>query len=453
MRSLQLSLAIRLAVVYVAATALVLGILVYQAYDTAGSLDDRELSLRAEDLARSVTVDSGGSPHLDLPPRLAAAYMAAGGADVFAIRDAAGHLIAASPTSFGARVAGWPPATEEPSYFRLNDPGSGTEGYYGLSIAVESAAGPLAISVARTAGAEALIHSLLREFVLDIGWIIPLIVAMTLAIGILAIRSGLKPVRVISQKASAIGPGATSIRLPDTHLPSEITPLVSAVNDALDRLEQGFAIQRQFTANAAHELRTPLAIITGALEAMEGNAELAALRNDVARMNRLVEQLLEVARLDAVLLDVSARVNLNDIAASVVAAMAPWAIAQHRSLALAVAAEAVEVKGNAQAIMDALRNLIENAIAHSPRGEEVMVSVYRDGSVSVADRGPGVPMTDRDRIFERFWRGKGAETRGAGLGLAIVKEIAKAHNGRVGVGDNPGGGAIFTLSLPRDPLG
>jgi signal transduction histidine kinase len=446
-RSLQLRLAFRVAALYIVATVIVIAFLMSRAYDTARSLGDRELVARANDIARSVSVGTNGRPRVDLPLPLSEIYNFKSGGDVLAVRDADARIITAAPRTFGDLVATWPMPAAEPVHFSVElTPERG--GYDGLSIRVETVAGPVSVSVGRSNANAAAAYSLLRKFIHDTMWAVSFLVLAALASGILAIRSGLKPVREISEMAATIAPHTMSVRLPDEGLPSEVAPLVKAVNRALDRVEQGFSVQRQFTANAAHELRTPLAIITAAVDEMEGDERLAELRGDVARMNRLVEQLLRVARLDAVALDVTETVDLNEVARGVVASMAPWALARERTIGLTGTDTPVRAKGNKHAICDALRNLIENAVVHSPVGTEVLVKVNPEGSVSVADRGPGIPPADRERIFDRFWRGRGAQFEGAGLGLAIVKEIMKAHGGTVSVGDDPLGGAIFTLCFP-----
>jgi signal transduction histidine kinase len=447
-RSLQLRLVLRLAALFVVGAAVIVGFVVWRAYDTADTLADRELSLRAADLAQHVVAGPDGIAQLVLPPALREAYGAAPDADVFAIRGADGRLIAAMPEAFGSVVERWPATTEHATYFQLTGIADRAQDYYGLGVTVDSAAGPLSIWVARASGVSALVHSMIEEFVFDIAWIIPLFMLLALAIAILAIRGALRPIRDVSEIAASIGPSTTSVRLPQADLPSEIMPLVSAVNRALGRLEQGFAVQRQFTANAAHELRTPLAIITGALDNMQTNPEVERLKADVARMNRLVEQLLSVARLDAVALDTSGLVDLNQIARDTVTNLAPWALAQGRAAGFAGADQPVVVRGNAYAIDDAIRNLVENAVARAPPRGEVTVSVGADGSIKVSDQGPGVPEGDRAHVFERFWRGKAAPSHGAGLGLAIVAEIMKAHGGTVRVDAGPGGGAVFTLAFP-----
>jgi len=406
-KSLQLRLTVELAALFFVASCLAVGGLIYSAAMTAGSLADRELGLRAEDLARYVSQDEQQKPRVELPPPLKQAYSEAAHQSLFAIRDKDGQLIEASTPEIGALTARWPQADTEPSYFRLSKFGPLERDYSGVSIRLDGAAGPLSVLVAEVSGGNQLVHSILREFVFDIAWYVPPFVALALLLATLSVRRSLLPLRAASAQASAIGPGSIALRLPEADVPTEALPLVVAVNHALDRLEQGFVIQRRFTANAAHELRTPLTIITARLDTLEGNGQLSALREEVARMNRLVEQLLCVARLDSLALDVSSPVDLHQLAEEVVGSIAHLALSACRTIALTGADYPVLVIGNPGAIADALRNLIENALVHTPPESEVVVEVGPEGTISVQDSGPGIPAEDRPHIFERFWRGKG----------------------------------------------
>jgi signal transduction histidine kinase len=136
---------------------------------------------------------------------------------------------------------------------------------------------------------------------------------------------------------------------------------------------------------------------------------------------------------------------LRRVAEEVVGSIAHLALASGRTIALTGADGPVVITGNPVAIADALRNLVENALAHTAPGSEVIVEVGRDGALSVLDSGPGIPDEDRPRIFDRFWRGKGARTEGAGLGLAIVMEIVKAHGAGIAVSNRASCGARFDL--------
>lgn len=298
---------------------------------------------------------------------------------------------------------------------------------------------------------EALKDALVADFLHDAAWTFPIVAGVVLAVTVWTVRSSLRPLRAASENAARIEPGRTDVRLTTIGLPTELAPLVAAVNEALDRLERGFEIQRQFTGNAAHELRTPVAILAAGLESLAPCDEVVRLQQDAERMNRLVTQLLRVARLDAEPMDVSQVVDLGVVAAHVVENLAPWAARRGATLAFEPCVQPVLVCGDADALGDAIRNLVDNAIAHCPPGEEITVSVDDLGAVSVIDRGPGVHPEHREKIFERFWRSRERRSSGlgAGLGLSIVAEIARAHGGSISIRDAAYGGAHFILDVSK----
>jgi two-component system, OmpR family, sensor histidine kinase TctE len=444
-RSLQFRLAWQLTALFAVAALVVLASIAWQAWTAAQSLDERELDRRLDDIANSLVKSSEGKLVLHLSPKLEALFQSPDQRLIFALLDKSGTLFAASPDEFGALVATWPRATDESTFFRLTRFGAGSDQYDGLTRLVDAEGEQVTIAVAVVGGGNAFIHAVLKEFVLDIAWVIPAVLGLTLAVAVFALRQGLKPLRSLSTIAAGIGPIAPNLRLPEDGLPSELLPLVHAFNQALGRLDEGIGILKRFTANAAHELRTPLAVLTAEIDSLEHTERSSRLKGDVARMNRLVGQLLQVARLDHLALDVSGKVNLQTTAADMVSELAPRAIAEGKALALLDPKGETVVRGNADAIGDALRNLIENAIAHTAKGTEVEIGVSAPGCLQVADRSPGVSAESKSHIFERFWRGPGMKREGAGLGLAIVREIMDAHHGEVAVEDRPGGGAVFSL--------
>lgn len=261
------------------------------------------------------------------------------------------------------------------------------------------------------------------------------------------VRRSLAALRALGLRIAAIGPGERGGGLDLTGVPSEVLPLARAVDAALERLQAAVQQQRRFTANAAHELRTPLAVLRTRLESLPETEERAALLRDTDRMVRLVAQLLAMARLEAGQVAADEVVDLEALCVGVVSDLAPLAIAEDKELVFEGAPHGpVLCRGNRGSLGDAVRNLVENALRFTAAGEAVILRVEEAGAIVVRDHGPGVPAEQRERIFEPFWRGSSGGS--AGLGLAIVADTAAAHGGSVTVADAPGGGAEFRLSLP-----
>jgi signal transduction histidine kinase len=294
---------------------------------------------------------------------------------------------------------------------------------------------------------DVIIDDVVTSFFPRVAWITFPILLLLLLIDIVIFRRALDTVREASTIAASIGPQRTEVRLPEQSVPSEVAPLVHAVNQALDRLEAGFRAQRDFTADMAHELRTPLAIARARVDSLDPGPLRDQLRGDMVNMARTVNQVLDIAELESFLVATDARADLHAVCVDAVAFMAPLAVERGQTIALTGVPGPVWVRGHTEALFRAVRNLVENAIRHTPAGVSIEVEVTDDAVVRVLDDGPGVPEADRQSIFRRFWRRDRAKAESRGLGLAIVARVAEAHDGSVTVEDRAGGGSIFTLRL------
>lgn len=260
------------------------------------------------------------------------------------------------------------------------------------------------------------------------------------------VRRAFRGLDTAADEARRIDIHQRGARLPVERIPLEVVPLVTAINDALARLDQGYARHKRFVADAAHELRTPIAILNTRLESLSPGPDKTRLLEDAARLGTLAEQLLDIQRLDRCGHPFT-RLNLVAVAQSVAADLAPLAIAAGYELALDAPATPIETIGDAAALERALTNLVQNAIQHGPRRGTIGIRVFSPASIEVTDEGAGIPADQREQVFEPFYRLTPLD-RGAGLGLNMVREIVQLHGGHVSVADGPEGGACFRMTLP-----
>lgn len=243
------------------------------------------------------------------------------------------------------------------------------------------------------------------------------------------VKRALARVSDVADKASQIEPRRHGARLPVDGIPKEVAPIVTAFNGTLDRLENEAKKRQRFLIDAAHELRTPIAIMQTRIDGMPEGAERSRLLEDVARLADTAEQLLDFERNDQAL-EANGKVDLVVVAQTAVADIAPVAIAAGFLISFQCDTVKLEREGSAPALARAVSNLIRNAIDHGEGRGEIAVSVSADGSIAVADQGPGIPEEHQELVFEPFYRVT-PKSEGSGLGLSLVKQIVDNHGGRV----------------------
>lgn len=279
--------------------------------------------------------------------------------------------------------------------------------------------------------------------------VVPIMVLLTIITAVtipMIVGRTFKRLANVAREAKTIDIDRRGYRLPVSDVPSEILPMVDAINGALGRLDDGYERQRRFILDAAHELRTPIAILQTRIAAMPVDDYKTKLQTDTARIAGLAEQLLDMHRIGRD--DMPFRgIDLAQLCRAAVADLAPLAIAAGYELSLEEPGRPIIVNGDSGSLERVVTNLIQNSIEHGGGRGRIALTVTNDGAIEVADDGPGVPEAERENIFAPFHR-LHPRAGGAGLGLSLAREIAIRHGGHLAVVDHPGGGACFRLTLP-----
>ncbi len=290
-------------------------------------------------------------------------------------------------------------------------------------------------------------------------YLLPLVISLPFLVfpAWLSVRLALRPWRQVSKETAERGPAdLTPLSYTPPH--KELQPLVQSINSLLQRVRDSTSRERSLIADAAHELRTPLAAMRVNVEALkeqstdEGQRELMGnLLRSNDRAARLVGQLLQLMRSDAVPDNaLPVMLSLDALVQDRLAMIEGLASARGIELEL-VCEDNVPVLGERESLVSMIDNLVNNAIKYSPAGGTVMVHVAHEGPhalLTVSDQGPGIPAALRERVFDRFFRNPDQTQSGSGLGLAIVKSVVDRHGGEVTLGETAEGGLLATVRLP-----
>jgi len=451
--TLALRLLIRVGLTMLAALAVlaVVVMLIFQSH--LDSLQDRSLLGQADDLRRALVEDtSTGRLQLNLPPGLARQYAESPQSARYAVLSETGDIFVASKGVSTPLDPILPGDSDQPVYFRFTDPVTG-QVLIGVSICVEVLGRTVVIQAAQgMSHNDVLADGLFDELADEAGWAILTVFALVLGILYWTVQRTLIPLQRASHEAALVGPDAPDARVSTDDLPGELRSLVSAINRGVDRLQRAYAMQKEFTDNAAHELRTPIAVLRAHLDTLPKDRTVATLSRQVGVLERIVDQLLRLARLEGERIATQENADLVAVARSVAEMMAPQAVQRGVDLSLE-AQDRLPVHGRPALLEMACRNLVENAIKAAGKGGCVRLSVLSDPTpcLLVEDSGPGVPEAEHKGIFARFARSDRVASEGAGLGLSIVARIAELHGATVRIDRAALGGASFRMAFPESP--
>lgn len=424
----------------------------HTALEPANSARDKALADAALAVAGHLQV-RGDRPHLELSPE-AEALLRANSDDAvyYAVFDAQGQLVAGDP--------GLDPPRPRP---RLTNPAWYDGEYQGKPVRVvvlraPTEVGTIVVKVAETTNSH---QRLVRRATGTIALSNFLLIALTLVLVYFGVRSGLSPLERI--RAEIAARSARDLRpLDAANVPGEVRPLVDALNRLLAMLREAAAAQDRFLADAAHQMRTPLAGLQAQLDLLareplseDGRARLNQARDATRRTAHLAHQLLSLARADPVstLSKEFRDVDLQALAGESASTHLDRALAKDQDLGFEL--QPARIRGVDWLLRELLGNLVDNAINHCPRGAHITVRTGTRGEspyLEVEDNGPGIPDSDRAKVRERFYRVPGTQGAGSGLGLAIVQEIAQLHGAAVEI-ETPasGHGTRVSAVFPRPP--
>jgi two-component system sensor histidine kinase QseC len=255
----------------------------------------------------------------------------------------------------------------------------------------------------------------------------------------------LRRLKGISAAAACIDPANLRARLAVENVPKEIVPLIESFNQALARLEAGFRIQQEFLATAAHELKTPLALIRGEIE-LDGPTNRKAILSDLDHMGRHVHQLLHLAEVSDANNLAFSPTDATPVVHDAVGFIERLTQARQILVQIDHPSVPVMIGADASALFVLVRNLVENAAHHAPNHSTILVTVDPQG-ISVRDQGPGIPVDDMPMLFKRFWRGAHRRDVGAGLGLSICSEVARGHGWTLSARNLLPSGAEFRVAF------